>query len=138
MGYQVACSCGQVHAVPEGMAGSSVPCRCGRWLRVPLLSRLQSEAVTAAVPGVVFQYRMEADGSESLPFVSSGARELFGADAAELRGQPALAWGFTVPEDLEELQQRIGASWRDVTPIVHEWRVRTRGGQLKWLSGRAP
>jgi len=97
----------------------------------------QLAQITAAVPGVVFQYCLAADGSESVPFVSTGAREVFGVDPAEIERDPALAWSLTLPDDLNGLQQQIAASWREVAPLAHEWRVRTRRGEIRWISGRA-
>jgi tetratricopeptide (TPR) repeat protein len=36
MGYDLTCSCGKVHPVTEGMAGSSISCGCGITIAVPL------------------------------------------------------------------------------------------------------
>jgi len=53
----VTCPCGERLAVTSGMAGESVPCRCGRKLAVPPLSELRRRAgadayVTNAVEAV--------------------------------------------------------------------------------------
>jgi hypothetical protein len=34
--------------------------------------------IVSQIPGVVFQYRIGADGRHSLPFVSDAAREVWG------------------------------------------------------------
>jgi rhomboid protease GluP len=46
MGYEVACSCGNLLPVTEGMADSSTYCSCGRTVRVPSLNELQRQAAT--------------------------------------------------------------------------------------------
>src|SRR5262245_11111325 len=50
MEYQVACPCGKALDVSEDMAGSAAACSCGRTVRVPSLSELRGEAITAPVP----------------------------------------------------------------------------------------
>jgi tetratricopeptide (TPR) repeat protein len=49
MEYEIACRCGKVIPVSDGMAGSSVDCACGETVLVPSLSALQQGAV-ADVP----------------------------------------------------------------------------------------
>src|SRR6266702_569433 len=49
MGYEVACSCGKVLPVSEGMAGSIIPCECGRNVHVPSLSKLHEAVTTGAI-----------------------------------------------------------------------------------------
>jgi tetratricopeptide (TPR) repeat protein len=49
MEYQVACNCGNVLPVLEGMAGSSISCSCGRAVAVPRLSELRAQASTDVV-----------------------------------------------------------------------------------------
>ena len=50
MGYQVTCSCGNVLAVSDGMAGSTTTCSCGRTVSVPSLSQLRRHAVPEPAP----------------------------------------------------------------------------------------
>ncbi len=50
MDYPLACICGNVLAVSEGMAGSSATCPCGRTVPVPSLGELRGEAITPAGP----------------------------------------------------------------------------------------
>jgi tetratricopeptide (TPR) repeat protein len=50
MDYQIACSCGIVLSVYEGMAGSSIACSCGRTVPVPSLSELRGEAIMDVLP----------------------------------------------------------------------------------------
>ncbi len=51
MEFQVACDCGNVLWVSEGMAGSSTTCSCGRTVAVPSLSALRAQPLPdAATP----------------------------------------------------------------------------------------
>jgi hypothetical protein len=47
--YPVQCDCGQVHRVAATLAGTRLPCRCGREVAVPSLIRLKSAAGQAVL-----------------------------------------------------------------------------------------
>ena len=44
MSYEVACSCGKVLLVSEGMAGSLTSCSCGRAVDIPSMDELKRQA----------------------------------------------------------------------------------------------
>ncbi len=44
MNYRVECACGEQIPVSEGMAGTAVPCACGRTVAVPTLAGLRRQA----------------------------------------------------------------------------------------------
>jgi hypothetical protein len=46
MEYQLPCECGQMITVSEGSAGATIPCGCGRSVKVPSLSDLRLLAPT--------------------------------------------------------------------------------------------
>jgi len=50
MSYSVTCECGLVHSVSATDAGSTLRCRCGRSVDVPLLSSLRKSAGDEAFP----------------------------------------------------------------------------------------
>ena len=50
MAFEIACECGKIIPVTEGMAGSSISCGCGRSLPVPSLSQLRSQVALVADP----------------------------------------------------------------------------------------
>jgi hypothetical protein len=50
MKYSVACSCGNVLWVSEGMAGSATACRCGRTIQIPSLGELRAQTITPSLP----------------------------------------------------------------------------------------
>ena len=63
MGYEFTCLCGNVLAASEEMAGSSIPCTCGRTLLVPSESAARerfAETVPVPPPEVKFQVEMPA------------------------------------------------------------------------------
>src|SRR5438445_485531 len=77
MEFQIACDCGKGLAVTEGMAGSSVPCTCGRVVRIPSLRVLKEQATLKPEVGVPAPHRSPVGETPGL----SG--ELRAAKAAE-------------------------------------------------------
>jgi hypothetical protein len=67
MEYHVACSCGNVLPVSEGMAGSSTACRCGRTVPVPSLGELRGEAITPAAHSTFPDSRFTDEPAEAYP-----------------------------------------------------------------------
>jgi PAS domain S-box-containing protein len=59
----------------------------------------QLEQITSAMPGVVFQYVLEADGREHFPFVTHFETIGLGIGAAELMVDASLAYDLLHPED---------------------------------------
>ena len=53
MSYRVPCACGGAVEVKAADAGADLPCRCGRTVRVPLLSQLRRSAGESPASGSV-------------------------------------------------------------------------------------
>jgi len=57
MDYELTCSCGAVHAMSVGMAGSSFTCSCGRAIAVPPLGELGNQEITSVAPQPILELR---------------------------------------------------------------------------------
>jgi diguanylate cyclase (GGDEF)-like protein/PAS domain S-box-containing protein len=94
-------------------------------------------SLTAAVPGVVYQFSQRADGVWKLLYLSKGVRDLFEITSeAALRDQYALT-RCILPEDRASHRESLERSARSLRPWIHEYRIRTPGGTLKWVGGHA-
>jgi hypothetical protein len=74
------CECGKEVSVTEAAAGASLPCDCGRTIKVPALSKLRQLAAADGLPG------FPSADYEQLPRPASPAR------AAVLTGCGALVF----------------------------------------------
>ncbi|MGH7231940.1 MAG: PAS domain S-box protein, partial [Nitrospiraceae bacterium] len=113
-----------------------------QWERKRIESALrESEAklqgITDAVPGAVYQYRLAADGTQTFPFVSRGIHNLLGVSAEGLMTDSGVGWNSVAPEDLPALMMTIQVSAHTLQPWVHEFRVKTANGGLKWVRGNS-
>ncbi len=86
----------------------------------------QSEArlreLAAALPGVVYQLRLDPDGARSFPFVSEGVGA-FGLDPRDVQADPDAAFSRVHPEDRPAFEASIMASARSLTVWSHEFRL---------------
>ena len=90
-----------------------------------------------AIPGVVYQFRVGADGSWRLCYLSAGFRDLF-----ELPPEAALAdidilLDCILEDDRHAHRLSVEKATKELTPWVHEDRIRTPSGKIKWVRGQA-
>lgn len=73
-------------------------------------------AMTNNVPGTLFQYRLAADGSDELLYVTSGAKELWGFTPEECMQDTARIWArIQQGGDFEEMKESILESARTMS-----------------------
>ena len=96
------------------------------------------QKITSSVPGVVFQLRRKTDGVFEFPYLSNPGREIYrGVSARELMKDVTSALHLHHPADLKGFLRTIQTSARDLTPWVHEYRLRFEDGEVRWLLGQA-
>lgn len=89
------------------------------------------------MPGMIYQIRLRADGSSSVPFVSSGCQDLYEIPAADFMSGKCSLRDFEHPDDRADISQAMMASVQNLSPFRHEWRITPPSGQVKWLAAAA-
>ncbi|MDJ0799669.1 MAG: PAS domain-containing protein [Calothrix sp. MO_167.B12] len=87
------------------------------------------------VPGMIYQFRMDANGTMSFPYVSSGCREIYEVEPQQVEQNYQLLFDPIHPEDLPRLQEAIATSAQTLEKWRCEWRITTDDGKQKWLKG---
>ncbi|WUR12049.1 histidine kinase [[Empedobacter] haloabium] len=104
------------------------------------LQRAQArfEAMVSNTPGLVYQFRLDADGQASFPYVSEGCQALLGLSAAELMAQPERFLELVLPDDrqsyLDAMLSSAGTLWGwnwEGRIWVDAWK------DVKWINLRA-
>ena len=93
----------------------------------------QLQRVTAAVPGVVYQFVAGPGTEERFAFVSERARDLLGATPEEIYEDPYRMWGAMEPDDRAAMAAAYQRAAKTLDPWVFEFRCRSSDGQLRWL-----
>ena len=93
--------------------------------------------IASRVPGVVYQYLLRADGSSCFPFASDAMRDIYRVSPEDVREDASKVFAVLHPDDLVAVVASIQASARDLTPWLHEYRVRFDDGTINWLLGNA-
>jgi PAS domain S-box-containing protein len=93
--------------------------------------------IVAEVPGVVFQYRLDANGRGSFPFASDAIKELYGVMPEEVRDSTEVLRQMVHPDDLELFMRSLNEAAKNLTPWRHEYRLCMPDGRIKWLLIRA-
>ncbi len=89
------------------------------------------------VPGVIFQFRLDADGHASFPFASKALFDLYGIKPEQIREDAAAVFAFQHPEDAAGVAASISESARTLQPWRHEYRVILPQVGLRWRLGEA-
>ena len=98
----------------------------------------QLKNLTDQVPGVVYQFRMNAQGDMSFDFLSKGISDLYdNLDPEEVKKDAKLIFDLVHPEDLPALIGKIKDSFQNLTPFYAEYRVMARDGTHKWFVSKS-
>ncbi|BAU66570.1 multi-sensor signal transduction multi-kinase [Stanieria sp. NIES-3757] len=87
------------------------------------------------IPGVIYQLRITAEGSISVPYVSSGCSDLYEVAPEEIMIGRQNFLAMEYPEDRSEIQKLTQESAQNLTQFFHEWRIVTPSGMIKWVQG---
>ena len=100
--------------------------------RDQLLTKLSQQ-----VPGAIYQYQLNPDGTSCFPYSSEGIFQVFGVAPADVKEDATLAFSRIHPEDLNRVTENIQCS-ADTLSIWHdEYRVNHPQKGWRWLQGTA-
>ncbi|MEM7793141.1 MAG: ATP-binding protein [Cyanobacteria bacterium P01_C01_bin.118] len=81
------------------------------------------------LPGLIFQFQVEANGNRSFSYVSDGCRDIYELEPGDF----LRCFDFVHRRDRDALEQAIQVSSLTLSGIHHEHRIITPSGQLKWV-----
>ncbi|SDH98041.1 diguanylate cyclase domain-containing protein [Propionivibrio dicarboxylicus] len=95
------------------------------------------EKLIRAVPGVVYQFRMAPTGEWNFPYLSDGVRELYEFAPEAVYADASIMLACVVKADGPALWRSLQLSLDALLPWVHEFRISTPSGAMKWVRGQA-
>jgi PAS domain S-box-containing protein len=87
------------------------------------------------LPGACFRYAVFDDGTDAIEYDSEQCEAIYGYSDEELKGDPSKMWASIHEDDLPEFTASVQKSATEMTKWEHGWRIRTSGGEMKWLRG---
>lgn len=127
---------GQGHAL--SIVGTYIDITRGKQAEAALReTELRLRRIAAQIPGVVFQFRLSADGRMSLPYVNDAVEELFGVSPVEVRDDAREIFRYLLPEARDDVFASIRESARTLTTWVQEMPIAIPGVPLRWLLGES-
>ena len=95
------------------------------------------ERLAENVPGMIYQFRLNADGSSYFPYVSAGAADVYGFTPEELRRDAAPVFARVHPDDLPGGVQSIQESAQSLQVWLREFRYLLPQRGERWLQAQA-
>jgi PAS domain S-box-containing protein len=89
------------------------------------------------VPGMIYQYRMRADGTSHFPFASDAVREIFEVTPGEAMADAGILYQRIHGDDIEATVASIRRSRETLEAWRHEYRIVRPSGGTVWVEGYA-
>ncbi|MBX9253172.1 AAA family ATPase [Desmonostoc muscorum CCALA 125] len=100
-------------------------------------SEIRFQNLANNIPGMVYQFRLGADGSTSTPYVSSGCLDLYGLEPESVMAGTHSLYAMHHPDDDPAIAQAVAYSAQTLTPFEQEWRIILPSGTVKWVRSAA-
>ena len=103
-------------------------------------SRIVSERLSMIaenVPGMIFQWRLSAQGHGEFLYVSPGVRSVYGLTPEEVLNNSKVLLTVTHPHDRERVKSMMQLSAQTLAPWKLEHRVVRPDGSITWACGEA-
>ena len=95
------------------------------------------EKLSQHVPGMLYQYRLFADGHSTVPFASQGTLNTYGVTLTQIRENSKTMLVNLHPDDQQAVISSIAESARTLQPWQHEFRLNHPHRGLRWLASHS-
>ena len=141
--YKWVCSRGKVverdmHGKPLRMIGTTTDITAMRRLseQVQQTAALMTD-LTNEIPGMVFQFRRQADGTSAFTYVSAGAQAICGLSAMQLMQDAQALTAIVHPDDRMAFIDSLQLSAEELSDWHLAFRVQVPGREIAWCQGEA-
>lgn len=106
-------------------------------LREQVRLQLQLSQIAATVPGMICSFKLDPDGTVSMPFASAALDEVYGLSADALAVNASSLFDILHPDDLERVSLSISESARTMRPWRMEYRIIHACKGERWIEGHS-
>ena len=104
-------------------------------IKQEITERLQK--IAENIPGVVYQFRLNLDGSSCFPYASAAIKDIYHVTPEEVKESAEKVFAILHPDDYEKIVISITESAKNLTPWSQEYRTHFEDGSGCWLLGNA-
>ncbi len=97
-------------------------------------AQIQFRRVAENIPGMIFQYVREANGSDRLTYISPKSQDLYDVEPEAAMENSELIWSKICPSDAEILRADLAKSAATLQPLGTEFRIVLSQDVVKWAS----
>ncbi|MGK7919161.1 MAG: PAS domain S-box protein [Trichodesmium sp.] len=95
------------------------------------------QKLTNNIPGVIYQWKKEQDGSDKFLYMSHSCQEIFELEPADVQANSTLIWNLIHPDDVESFWKSVAIAAETLNNWEFKWRIITKSGIVKWVSAIA-
>ncbi|WP_159783707.1 PAS domain-containing sensor histidine kinase [Sodalinema gerasimenkoae] len=103
----------------------------------PADGQYRLQQIAHHIPGVMYQFCLEPDGTMYFPYVSEGTQSIYGISPETVEENCNVVFEIIHPEDLPYVSQSIFESAKHLSPWYCEYRINHPNGSQLWLVGNA-
>jgi len=119
--------------------GCTVICRdISEWKIAELKNQEAHErirVITNQIPGVIYQYRLDANGNFSFPFISEHVENIMSVSADEIHREAEKIFSRIHPDDYADVMESIAQSAEELTPWQKEFRIKLVNNHIVTVLG---
>jgi diguanylate cyclase (GGDEF)-like protein/PAS domain S-box-containing protein len=97
----------------------------------------QLQKITNNIPGLIYQFRLNLDGSYCFPYANQGMESVYGVSAEQAQENANTIFDLIHPDDYGGLVASITDSAQHLSPWQYIYRVYHKDGTMRWLSGHS-
>ncbi|MBE9030188.1 PAS domain-containing protein [filamentous cyanobacterium LEGE 11480] len=95
-------------------------------------SQMQFQQFAENLPGMVYRYIIDNDGSGRFSYINQGIEAIYEVDREAIMANPRSLWNSAHPADRPMVKRQIAEAIQNLTPCYVEHRLVTPSGQ-KWI-----
>lgn len=96
-------------------------------------SETRLRLIASRLPGMIYQYQLNPDGTHALPYASDAIRSIFNVDPNEVIHDATKVFEKIHADDRDEVIESIRASAKALSPWRHHFRIGSEDTTVRWL-----
>lgn len=97
----------------------------------------QLRKIASQVPGIIYQFQLNPDGSSCFPYVSENLFEVYHIHPEDVKNDTSAIFSVIHPDDLEDVMESIQVSAKNLSQWNYEFRIKYHNGTVRILSGNS-